>query len=789
MKRIWIVFVALCLVGSVDWVEAKDKVSPEDRAKVEAMYQEGQGLLEAKTYDQAIEKFQAILAIDEKHGPSYVGIGHAYLEQGDLKEAEKAFKTGLRKQKKYAPAYNGLGLVYAQKKNELRRAIDYFRNANRADKTYSEAQYNLGKTLERFGHSETLKAYEGVLKIDPEHFDAYYRIGRIHEADRRYEEAGQAFQSQVKTNPKHHVARLHLGMCLVATQKIVPAIRELARVAMTPSDVQRRGVLELAQVYQKIREYDRAASLFDAYISKLEENEQDVYNDLGLIAGGDILKAYRDAPKEARKELFDSFWRMRDPAPVTASNERLLEHYRRIAFALEHFGAYRFPWDARGEAYIRYGRPDHISKSSNIQIEMDPRVVAVKERLIQKSGEAGQRLMQTRQNEVLAQTRSMRREINRARRRDPATRAPTGGIGSGTILGMPVYPIGAVSVWEYWIYTDVGDGMELTFVQDFRPGPYEYAEMPLGRGRFAQIWQDMNPAIVMQEMAVRRPNTYEPDFATGPLNFWFASAAFKGEAGKTALEIYYGIPTSELAYFTVQGKGQAALLNRGVAVYDASGEPVYRLSEKMVLQAEGDVDTRSGRLIPEMDRILLPPGNYRVAIQVLDKRSGKSQVYNQTRVIPSFETEDKLQISDVELAAQIEVADAGKFLKGNISVVPMASKAYLPGQSVFIYYELYHLKRDGFGATKYRVSYEVKSKDNTSLGAKVLGGLGKLLGQRTEGEVITIEYEQVGQQVQEQGYLQLDMSSSEAGTQVLTVTVTDENSGQTAQASTTFRIQ
>jgi hypothetical protein len=209
----------------------------------------------------------------------------------------------------------------------------------------------------------------------------------------------------------------------------------------------------------------------------------------------------------------------------------------------------------------------------------------------------------------------------------------------------------------------------------------------------------------------------------------------------------------------------------------------------MVLQAEGDVDTRSGRLIPEMDRIMLAPGNYRVAVQVLDKRSGKSQVYNQTRVIPSFETEEKLQISDVELAAQIDVADAGKFLKGDISVVPLASKAYQSGQPVFIYYELYHLKRDDFGATKYRISYEVKSKDNTSLGAKVLGGLGKLLGQRTEGEVITIEYEQAGQQVQEQGYLQLDMSSSEAGTQVLTVTVTDDNSGQTAQASTTFRIQ
>ena len=155
-----------------------------------------------------------------------------------------------------------------------------------------------------------------------------------------------------------------------------------------------------------------------------------------------------------------------------------------------------------------------LAADPNIRIEMDARVVAVKERLIQKAGEAGSRLMQDRENEVLANTRSMRGEINRASRRDPARREARGGISAGAILGMPVYPIDSVSIWEYWIYTDIGDGIELTFIQNIRPGPYEYAEMPLGRGRFARIWQDMNSAIVMQEMAVRRPNTYEPDFET-----------------------------------------------------------------------------------------------------------------------------------------------------------------------------------------------------------------------------------------------------------------------------------
>ena len=119
----------------------------------------------------------------------------------------------------------------------------------------------------------------------------------------------------------------------------------------------------------------------------------------------------------------------------------------------------------------------------------------------------------------------------------------------------------------------------------------------------------------------------------------------------------------------------------------------------------------------------------------------------------------------------------------------MASKAYLPGQPVFIYYEIYNLKRDEFGATKYRVSYEVRSLERKSIGAHILGGFGNLLDQRKERGIITIEYEQIGSESDEQGYLELDMSRSEPGRQLLRIKVTDENNGKSARAIARFKIQ
>jgi GWxTD domain-containing protein len=64
---------------------------------------------------------------------------------------------------------------------------------------------------------------------------------------------------------------------------------------------------------------------------------------------------------EERDNFIEAFWQRRDPTPDTEENEFKEEHYRRIAYANEHFAAGVPGWKTdRGRIYIVYGPPDEI---------------------------------------------------------------------------------------------------------------------------------------------------------------------------------------------------------------------------------------------------------------------------------------------------------------------------------------------------------------------------------------------------------------------------------------------
>jgi GWxTD domain-containing protein len=64
---------------------------------------------------------------------------------------------------------------------------------------------------------------------------------------------------------------------------------------------------------------------------------------------------------EERDQFIEAFWQRRDPTPDTAENEFKEEHYRRMAYANEHFAAGIPGWKTdRGRIYIMYGPADEI---------------------------------------------------------------------------------------------------------------------------------------------------------------------------------------------------------------------------------------------------------------------------------------------------------------------------------------------------------------------------------------------------------------------------------------------
>jgi len=64
---------------------------------------------------------------------------------------------------------------------------------------------------------------------------------------------------------------------------------------------------------------------------------------------------------EERDQFIEAFWQRRDPTPDTIENEFKEEHYRRMAYANEHFAAGIPGWKSdRGRMYIMYGPADEI---------------------------------------------------------------------------------------------------------------------------------------------------------------------------------------------------------------------------------------------------------------------------------------------------------------------------------------------------------------------------------------------------------------------------------------------
>lgn len=74
--------------------------------------------------------------------------------------------------------------------------------------------------------------------------------------------------------------------------------------------------------------------------------------------------------KDNDPALFDEilrFWKWIDPTPATKYNERLIEHWQRIAYARKHFTRKNDPpygTDDRGFYYVKYGEADRVDSGS-----------------------------------------------------------------------------------------------------------------------------------------------------------------------------------------------------------------------------------------------------------------------------------------------------------------------------------------------------------------------------------------------------------------------------------------
>jgi len=84
--------------------------------------------------------------------------------------------------------------------------------------------------------------------------------------------------------------------------------------------------------------------------------------DVAYIISDEERKTFRNLGNDEERDAFiEQFWLRRNPNPDSPDNEFREEHYRRIAYANEHYAAGKPGWKTdRGHIYIAFGAPDSV---------------------------------------------------------------------------------------------------------------------------------------------------------------------------------------------------------------------------------------------------------------------------------------------------------------------------------------------------------------------------------------------------------------------------------------------
>jgi Flp pilus assembly protein TadD len=133
----------------------------------ESRYNLGEMLQARGALDEAVEQFQAAVAIRPNDAIANNALGGALLAKGDVSDAVGRFSAALVTQPNYFDAHYNLGNAFATQ-GDFKAAAEQFDDAAKINPNDANAQANLGTALVQLGQlSEAKSHYEAALRIDP----------------------------------------------------------------------------------------------------------------------------------------------------------------------------------------------------------------------------------------------------------------------------------------------------------------------------------------------------------------------------------------------------------------------------------------------------------------------------------------------------------------------------------------------------------------------------------------------------------------------------------------------
>lgn len=488
--------------------------------------------------------------------------------------------------------------------------------------------------------------------------------------------------------------------------------------------------------------------------------------DVGYIITDEERTAFkRLTTDEEREQFIEQFWLRRDPTPDTAENEFKEEHYRRIAYANEHYASGIPGWKTdRGRIYITFGPPD--------EIESHPSGGSY-ERPIEEGG---------------GTTSTFPFEQWRYRYIE--------GIGSNIIIEF----VDPTMTGEYRMTMDPSEKDALLYVPNAGLTLYEQMGMANKSDRFNRtdgthlgtgdtpLPMNMNQFERLEQFAkLQKPPAVKFKDLEAVVNSKITynllpikvQADFIKVTDSTVMtNITVLIENKDLQFQNKDGL-QKALVNMYGRITSMSRRVVNVFEEPVVVEALPEqLEAAVKRSSIYQHKVMLSPGLYRLNVVVKDVVGGTMNNYEVALRVPRFDDE-KLASSSLILADQIERVPTrnigtGQFVIGDSKVRPRITDTFRRDEKMGIYVQFYNFGPD-----------EKTQKPNGSIEYEIVrnGTNQKVLDWNEE---VTALPDASAQQVTVAKVLPLQ--SLDPGQYTLKLKVTDKNRKQVLTPSATFTV-
>jgi GWxTD domain-containing protein len=522
------------------------------------------------------------------------------------------------------------------------------------------------------------------------------------------------------TSPTRSSIRFSAAVALVAAVALAQAASGNDNRLQDITEKWRRTRAQDVPVAAYLRALVRSDSGFavDSTMSpaKLGPKARAVFEGLAPILAPELQMQFLGLSSDSlRIEWLRRYWRLRDPTPTTPENERLEVHEQRVAQARSEFASKNPPgWDDRGTIWIAYGAPDStIEETANVEegVGFTPahqEWLYLQERWVvefERPNPRGPWKLGRSSARVSYQPDLVARDRER--------------LGYG---GIPSDQRGAGDDER------MGDVIGFQEERELLAQDIENNEIDAHADRDMithNIRTDMRAKDLIRrrkEGLVRFSKQYEhggerftlPGTAKPPLWYVFDVDVFKGPPGRMRVEVHYQFNLQDLKFgwrdslYAASYHAEGVLLD-GAALEAARDEYTERI------KADDFRSTMSAQLVPGQLAFNVPEGAYRLGIRLVDPASGAEGTYTTRVEVPELDGR-KLALSDVQMASSIVYAGddwRSRFVKKDRLIVPNPIGAYAHGKQLTGYFEIYGLKLNPEGASRYEVKYSIAPRSLT----------------------------------------------------------------------------